>query len=67
MVTVPVGTLGASGAESPSNRVAPLGHHEYTGTGTSTLVHGGGGGAGPVKLILAGTGRLAVFDTFTCH
>jgi hypothetical protein len=44
MLTLPVGTLGASGAEFPSNRVAPLGHHEYTGTGTSSLVHGGGGG-----------------------
>jgi hypothetical protein len=40
MVTLPVGTLEVSGAELPSNRVAPLGHHEYTGTG------GGGGGAG---------------------
>ena len=47
MLTLPVGTLGASsGAKSPSNRVAPLGHHKYTGTGTSTLAHGGSGGAG---------------------
>jgi hypothetical protein len=28
MGTLPVGTLGASGAEPPFNRVAPLGHHE---------------------------------------